>query len=63
MEIIEFNNQRFGSGDKVRYRDGNIYEIASLDFTENLIGLKMNISGGEPDDVTWVRYENVEYLG
>lgn len=63
MKIIEFNNQRFGSGDKVRYRDGNIYEIASLDFIENLIGLKMNISGGDIDDITWVRCENVEYLG
>ena len=62
MTTEEFNKQGFGAGDKARYKDGNIYDVATVDFEEQLIGLLMHISGGEPDDVSWVRCENVEYL-
>ena len=62
MTIDQFNKQRFGAGDKARYRDGIYYDIAAVDFDEQLIGLLMHISGGEPGDVTWVRCENVDHL-
>ena len=57
----EFSKQSFGAGDKARYKDG-IYVVATVDFDEQLIGLLLNISGGEPDDVSWVRCENVDYI-
>ncbi len=63
MTIEQFNKTRFGAGDRAIYlKDGNTYDVAMVDFQEQLIGLQMNISGGDPDDVTWVRCENVEYL-
>ena len=62
MTEQEFDNQSFLSGDKAQYTDGNIYEIAALDFQERLVGLHMNISGGEPDDISWVRCENIEHI-
>lgn len=63
MTKEEFNNQGFGAGDKAKYnKDGNIYDVASVDFGEQLIGLLMNISGGEPDGISWVRCENVDYI-
>lgn len=62
MSQEEFEKQRFGAGDKATYKDGNTYVVASVDFEEKLIGLLMNISGGEPDDISWVRCENVDYI-
>lgn len=62
MTEAEFDKQSFGAGDKARYTDGQVYDVAQVDFQERLIGLLMHISGGEPDDISWVRCENVEYL-
>ena len=62
MTTEQFDKQGFGAGDKVRYKDGNVYDVATVDFDERLIGLLMHISGGEPDDVSWVRCENVDYI-
>ncbi len=62
MTLDQFDNTRFGAGDKARYRDGNTYDIKSVDFEERLIGLLMNISGGEPDDISWVRCENCDLI-
>ncbi len=62
MTAEEFDKQSFGAKDKARYKDGNVYNVATVDFEEQLIGLLMNVSGGEPDDVSWVRCENVEYM-
>lgn len=62
MTIEQFNKQGFGAGDKALYKDGKVYDVATVDFEEQLIGLLMNIPGGEPDDVSWVRCESVEYM-
>lgn len=62
MTIEEFNKNGFIAGDFAKYKDGNYYDIASVDFDEKLIGLLMRISGGEPDEITWVRCENCEYI-
>ena len=62
MTTEQFGRQSFGAGDKARYKNGKVYDVATVDFEEQLIGLRMNISGGEEGDVTWVRCENVEYL-
>jgi len=61
MTIDQFNTASFGAGDRAIY-DGQTYPIASVDFKESLIGLIMKIEGGDPDEVTWVRCENVTYL-
>ncbi len=63
MTIDDFNNTSFGAGDRAYYsKDGNTYPIATVDFQEQLIGLIMRISGGDPDDVTWVRCESVVHI-
>jgi len=62
MTIEEFKKQSFGWGDKVRYKDGVVYDIAQVDFEEQLVGLLMHISGGEPTDISWVRCESVDYF-
>lgn len=61
MTKTELRSHVFKAGDKAKYK-GKIYKIKSVDFQECLFGLRMNISGGDPDDVIWVRCENVEYL-
>lgn len=62
MTTEQFDELKFGAGDKVLFKDGNVYDIATIDFEERLFGLLMNISGGEPDDISWVRCENVTQL-
>lgn len=65
-KIIDLNSQgisyrkiaKFTGGMTAIYK-GNIYEIAQVDFEEKLVGLLMNIQGAEPDEVSWVRCENV----
>lgn len=61
MTINEFNSASFGNGDRAIY-DGTEYPIASVDFKEALVGLIMEISGGDPDEITWVRCENIVHL-
>jgi hypothetical protein len=61
MTQEEMKQARFGNGDTAKYRN-RIYPIASIDFGENLIGLLMNIPGGDECDISWVRCENVEFL-
>ncbi len=55
MTIDEFNNTRFGAGDKVIY-DGKEYPITSVDFEEMLIGL--NMESDNLIDCEWKRCEN-----
>jgi hypothetical protein len=62
MTIDEFNETSFGAGDRAKYTDGRVYAIASVDFQEKLIGLIMHISGGNPNEITWVRCENIEHF-
>lgn len=62
MTTEEFDRQSFGKGDKAKYKDGNIYDVAIVDFEERIIGLLMNIDGAEPNEVSFVRCENVEYI-
>lgn len=61
MTQEEFNQTSFGNGDRAIYKN-KVYPVASVDFEENLIGLLMNISGGEEGDISWVRCENVEFI-
>ncbi len=57
MTIEEFNNTRFGGSMYADYK-GDRYQIASVDFEESLVGLFMDISGGDEGDISWVRCEN-----
>ncbi len=59
MTIDEFNNTKFGAGDKVIYH-GKKYPIASVDFEECLVGLDMECDLLE--DIQWKRCENVIYV-
>ncbi len=61
LTLEKFNKQGFGAKDEAIYK-GKKYKVASVDFDEALIGLFLNISGGEPGDVSWVRCENVIYV-
>ncbi len=60
MTIEEFDNTKWGSGMYAQHKDGNIYQISNVDFDEKLVGLLMNIIGGDEGDVSWVRCENVK---
>ncbi len=60
MTIEQFKTTRFTGGMKVKYRDDKIYDLASVDFQEYLIGITGYTSGGYEGDVQWVRCENVE---
>jgi len=62
MTIDQFNKSRFGTGDKAKYTDGKTYVVAQVDFEEQLLGLLMEIDGGEEGEVSWVRCENVNYI-
>lgn len=59
MTITEFNKTGFGAGDKAEY-DGKVYDIASIDFKEQLIGLIGITQGSE--EIEWVRCENVRFI-
>ena len=61
MTIPEFNKTAFGCGDKAIYHDTE-YQIASVDFEEQLIGLLIPISGAERLEISWVRCENIKHL-
>ncbi len=55
MTIKEFRKTKFFKLDMFIYR-GKARCLKSLDFDENLIGLK-----GDKNTIDWVRCENVEY--
>jgi hypothetical protein len=61
MTIEEFNNTRFRSGMKAKYRGGE-YPIMTVDFLEALIGLDLHLMGAEEAEVSWVRCENIELI-
>ena len=61
MTIQEFNNTRFGNGDKAIY-NGQEYDISSVDFVEALVGIEENIPGAEPEEISWKRCENITYV-
>jgi hypothetical protein len=61
MTIDQFNETRFGAGDKVIY-DWKEYDIYSVDFEEALIGINENIPGSDEDDISWKRCENCELV-
>ena len=61
MTTEEFNSTSFGAGDRAIYK-GIVADVASVDFEEQLIGLHLKISGGDPFDISWVRCENVEFI-
>lgn len=59
MTIQEFNNTGFTGGMTAIFK-GKEYPIVTVDFEESLIGIDENISGAEPDTVSWKRCENIE---
>jgi len=61
MTIEQFNSTRWTFGMKAKYSDGEIYPVASCDFGEKLVGLK-GVVQSEPDEVSWVRCENVTLM-
>jgi len=56
MTIDKFNNTKFHVGMKVIYRDGETYDIVSIDFDEALIGVK------GIHEIQWKRCENCEII-
>lgn len=59
MTIEEFNNTGWSGGMTAQYHhDGKNYPVASCDFAEQLVGLK-GIVQNEPDEISWVRCENI----
>ena len=58
MTQEQFDKYSFGYGDKLLWRGGE-YEVAGVDFEEDLIAIKYN---PDSDDLTWVRFENVEMI-
>jgi hypothetical protein len=61
MTREEFNNSDFGFGDLCKYQ-GEVYYVNAIDFSEDLLGIIMNIEGADEGDVTWVRCESVEFI-
>ncbi len=59
MTEQEFENTGFTGGMYAVYNGQNC-KVIQVDFEEGLIGIDENISGGEPGDVSWKRYENIE---
>ncbi len=62
MTIEEFNNHRFGAKDRFQHKAGGTYNLASVDFAEQLIGLDLSVEGQEDDEILLVRCENVQLL-
>lgn len=59
MTLDEFNKTRWTVGMRAKYHgDDQVYPIASCDFGEQLVGLK-GVIQNEPDEISWVRCENV----
>jgi hypothetical protein len=58
MTIEEFNNTRWVSGMRAKYKEQE-YGIITVDFQENLIGLDIVEDG---QSIDWVRCENVELI-
>jgi len=61
MTQEEFKKTSFGNGDSAKYKN-KIYQIAQVDFEEMLIGMLMNIPGGDWTEISWVRCENIEFI-
>lgn len=61
MTIQEFNQTEFTANMNAIYKNAE-YQIASVDFEEKLIGLFLKIEGGDPEEISWVRCENVELV-
>lgn len=61
MTKQEFNNTSFGNGDTAVYK-GKEYPVGAVDFEEQLLGLAYVTEGGDPEERTWVRCENVEFI-
>ena len=59
MTIDTFNQTRWGAKMKAIY-DGKTYDIASVDFQEQLVGIHENLDHDNPDEVSWKRCENIE---
>ncbi len=55
MTIDQFTNHGWTPGQSCDY-GGVIYKIASVDFSENLVGLQNPLSD---EGITWVRCENI----
>ena len=60
MTIEEFDKTGFAAGDFAKHKHG-IFPIVTVDFEEKLIGLQMKIEGGDPEEISWVRCENIIY--
>lgn len=59
MNIEQFKKTRFGPGMKIKYC-GEIYDVISTDFQEYLFGFI--IDGGDMNNLSWARCENVELV-
>lgn len=57
MTIAEFNSMGWTPGMKASYR-GKVYDVATVDFDEQLVGLILHPES-DPDLAVMVRCENV----
>ena len=61
MTIEEMNKYGF-SGDTKCIYDSKQHNISSVDFSQNLIGIPCYYEGCEPEDIIWLRCENVDII-
>ena len=61
MTHLEFSITSFGKGDKAIYK-GVAYQIKSVDFVEELIGMIGVFDEDDKEEITWVRCESIEYI-
>lgn len=67
MTREQFLQISFCAGMKVQHIDGNTYEIASVDFSEDLVGVvdgenDCDECGAESINIRWFRCENCEVI-
>jgi major membrane immunogen (membrane-anchored lipoprotein) len=61
MTIEQFDTTGWTGNMKCTFQDKEYY-IATVDFEEKLVGIYEKIQGGDEDDVSWKRCENIELV-
>jgi len=57
MNVEAFDSVKWTGQMRVEYKN-KIYDVASVDFEERLIGISGYCDGGDESDVQWIRCEN-----
>lgn len=62
MTLDQFDKVRWTGNMKAMYRDGKTYDVGSVDFLEQLVGILGYAAGADENNLQWVRCENVEIV-